>query len=79
MHQLMESEVCIFASSNTGLVNGFLYVALLSGITSLVSASLGLLFLVLWPERQIALSALAVCSAVSAACTAQGLLLGGNE
>ena len=78
MHQLMESEVCIFASSNTGLVNGFLYVAL-SGITSLVSASLGLLFLVLWPERQIALSALDVCSAVSAACTAQGLLLGGNE
>lgn len=79
MHQLMEGELCIFASSNTGLVNGFLYVALLSGITSLVSASLGLLFLVLWPERQIALRALAVCSAVSAAYADQGLLLGGNE
>lgn len=79
MHQLMGSELCSFASSNTALVTGFPFVALLSGITSLVSASLSLLFLVLWPERQIALRALAVCSAVSAAHTDQGLLLGENE
>ena len=79
MHQLMGSELCIFASSNTDLIKGFPFVALLSGITSLVSASLGLLFMVLWLERQIALRALAVCSAVSAAHTDQGLLLGENE